>query len=183
MADVVRVVLTYQDYAALPSDGRRYELHEGELSVTPKPGTRHQWIVGELFALLREHVNARGLGKVFVSPVDCILSDTTVVEPDVVYLDPTRAGLVSDRAIEGAPMLAVEVLSPSTARTDRSTKLQLYAKHRVPFYWIVEPDGPWIEAYVLTGDAFRLAAHLGDGESGTLPPFQDLTPSLAQLLS
>ncbi|MGH7356364.1 MAG: Uma2 family endonuclease [Candidatus Rokuibacteriota bacterium] len=183
MADVVRVVLTYQDYAALPNDGRRYELHEGELSVTPAPGTRHQRAVGELFALLREHVRARGLGEVFVSPVDCILSDTTVVEPDLVYLDPTRAGLVSDRGIEGPPTLAVEVLSPSTARTDRSTKLQLYAKHRVPFYWIVDPDGPGIEAYVLTGDAFGLAARLGRGESGALQPFPDLTLSLARLLS
>ncbi len=61
-----RVVLTYRDYEALPADGRRYELHEGELSVTPAPGTQHQWLVGELFALLREHVRTRGLGQVFV---------------------------------------------------------------------------------------------------------------------
>ncbi|PYO19193.1 MAG: hypothetical protein DMD88_15850 [Candidatus Rokuibacteriota bacterium] len=77
-----RVVLTYREYAALPADGRRYELHEGELFVTPAPGSLHQRLVGNLFVLLREHANARGLGEVFVSPLDCILSETTVVEPD-----------------------------------------------------------------------------------------------------
>jgi Uma2 family endonuclease len=111
---MARSLLTYREYAALPADGRRYELHAGALSVTPAPGTRHQRVVGELFVLLREHVRGRQLGEVFVCPIDCILSDTTVVEPDVVYLDAARAGLVSERGIEGPPTLAVEVLPPST---------------------------------------------------------------------
>jgi Uma2 family endonuclease len=90
-----RVVLTYREYAALPADGRRYELHEGELFVTVASGSLHQRLVGNLFVLLREHVNARGLGEVFVSPLDCILSDTTVVEPDVVYVESGRSSLGS----------------------------------------------------------------------------------------
>ena len=169
-----RVILTYRDYAALPADGRRYELHEGELSVTPAPGLQHQRVVGGLYRLLSQHADARGLGEVFVSPVDCILSDTTVVQPDIVYVESGRSSLLSARGIEGPPTLVVEVLSPSTAQIDRGTKLQLYARHGVPYYWIVDLEGQCIEAYVLGEGALGLAARLDRGESGTLPPFADL---------
>jgi Uma2 family endonuclease len=144
-----RTGLTHRDYAALPDDGRRYELHEGELSVMPTPGTRHQRVIGSLHVLLRAHVEAHRLGEVFLSPVDGILSGTTVVEPDLVYLDPTRAHLVSDRAIEGPPTLVVEVLSPSSTTIDRSRKRELYARHGIPSYWIVDPVASTLEAYSL----------------------------------
>ena len=170
-----RVVLTYRDYEALPADGRRYELHEGELFVTAAPGSRHQRLVGDLFVLLRQHVIGRGLGEVFVSPLDCILSDTTVVEPDVVYVESGRSSLVSARGIEGPPTLAVEILSPSTLSVDRGVKLQLYARHGVPYSWIVDPEARSVEAYVLTGGAFQLAARLAGADRGSLPPFFGLT--------
>jgi Uma2 family endonuclease len=118
-----RVVLTYQDYAALPADGRRYELHEGELSVTAAPVTAHQRVLFRLAVALDQHVRARGLGEVLISPIDCILSDITVVEPEIVYVAADRAAIVSARGIEGAPTLAIEVLSPSTAAIDRGVKL------------------------------------------------------------
>lgn len=178
---VARVVLTYRDYEALPADGRRYELHEGELSVTAAPGLPHQRIVGTLFVLLREHVNRLRLGEVFVSPVDCILSDTTVVEPDVVYLAADRSALASTRGIEGPPTLAVEVLSPGTRSIDRGIKLQIYARHGVPHYWIVDVEGRAIEAYVLDQGAYRMAAHLAGTERGALPPFADLVVDTASL--
>jgi Uma2 family endonuclease len=176
-----RPVLTYRDYAALPEDGRRYELHDGELSVTPAPGTRHQRAIGTLHVLLRAHVEARRLGEVFLSPVDCILSDITVVEPDLVYLDPTRARLVSERAIEGAPTLAVEVLSPSTATIDRSRKRELYARHGVPYYWIVDPVAGAIEAYGLAEGRYALLARASGTEPVSLPPFPDLAFAPASL--
>lgn len=169
-----RVVLTYRDYEALPVDGRRYELHDGELFVTAAPGLRHQRLVGDLFALLRQHVNALGLGEVFVSPLDCILSDTTVVQPDVVYLERGRSSFASARGIEGPPTLAVEILSPSTIQVDRGVKLQLYARHGVPYYWIIDPEGRSIEAYVLAGSAFKLAGRLVGADPGSLPPFPGL---------
>jgi Uma2 family endonuclease len=178
-----RGVLTYREYAALPADGRRYELHEGELSVTAAPGLPHQRIVGTLFVLLREHVNRLRLGEVFVSPVDCILNDTTVVEPDVVYLATDRSALASTRGIEGPPTLAVEVLSPGTRSIDRGVKLQLYARHGVPHYWIIDSEGRGIEASVLDAGAYRLAARLAGEERGSLPPFADLTIDTASLWS
>src|SRR3989449_8398937 len=116
------VVLTYKDYEALPADGRRYEIHDGELSVTPAPGTRHQEVRANLFDLLRHHVNDRRLGKLFYAPTDCILAETTIVQPDIVFVDAGRLPIISERGIEGIPSLVVEVLSPSPTHLDRGSK-------------------------------------------------------------
>ena len=129
-----RVVLTYQDYAALPNDGRRYEIHEGELSVTAAPGSKHQIVSMRLGAALHTHVEARGLGIVVAAPLDVILTDRTVVQPDIVYVATDLTARISERGIEGAPTLVVEILSPSTRETDRSAKLRLYASCGVPWY-------------------------------------------------
>jgi Uma2 family endonuclease len=169
-----RVVLTYEDYAALPADGRRYELHGGGLSVTPAPGSRHQEVSAHLFVVLYLHVRAQRLGKVLAAPIEVILDETTVVQPDIVFVDGQRLSIVSERGIEGPPSLAVEILSPSTLRIDRSIKLQLYAHHGVPHYWIVDPDARTIEAYVLREGAFELVGRVAGANPAALPPFSDL---------
>ena len=177
-----RALLTYSDYAALPDDGRRYELHHGELSVTPAPGTRHQRAIVRLITLLHEHVRSRGLGEVFVAPADCILSNVTVVQPDVFYIAADRLTIISERGIEGAPTLVVEVLSPSTAHLDRGRKMTLYAEHRVPYYWIVDPESRSIEAYALAGAEYARAGRV-TSEPAALPPFSDLTVDPASIWS
>jgi Uma2 family endonuclease len=91
-----RVVLTYKDYEALPADGRHYELHEGELSVTRTPTPARQRITRNLLMLLQNHVETRNLGEVLSSPIDCILSDASIVQPDLVYLDQRHLSLVTD---------------------------------------------------------------------------------------
>ncbi len=169
-----RVVLTYRDYEALPNDGRRYEIHEGELSVTAAPRTRHQEIIGNLFAALRAHVIARGLGKVFVSPIAVILSDISVVEPDIVYVATERLALISERGIEGPPTLVIEILSPSTAEIDRHTKMQLYARHGIPWYWIVDPDRRTVEVYGLVEGGYTLSARVSRDEPLSAEPLADL---------
>lgn len=177
-----RVILTYSDYAALPDDGRRYELHHGELSVTPAPGTRHQRAIVFLITLLNEHVRSRGLGEVFVAPTDCILSNVTVVQPDVLYVAADRVTIISERGIEGAPTLVVEVLSPSTAHLDRGLKMKLYAEHGVSYYWIVNPESRSIEAYALAGAEYARAGRV-TSEPAALPPFSGLTIDPAALWS
>jgi Uma2 family endonuclease len=177
-----RALLTYSDYAALPDDGRRYELHWGELSVTPAPGTRHQGAIVVLITLLHEHVKSRSLGKVFVAPTDCILSNVTIVQPDVLYIANDRLPIISERGIEGAPTLVVEILSPSTAHLDRGRKMKLYAEHGVPHYWIVDPESRSVEAYTLTGTAYALAGRV-IGEPVALPPFGDLQIDPASIWS
>jgi Uma2 family endonuclease len=170
-----RIVLTYEDYAALPDDGKRYELHEGELSVTPSPNMRHQEIIGNLYLILAPYVRASGRGKIFLSPFDCIMTNITVVEPDLVYVDEVRQRLLSRRALEGSPTLAIEVLSPYSISIDRRRKLALYAAHDVTWYWIVDPDARTIEAYRLEAGAYRLDAKLESDQPRALPPFPDLS--------
>jgi len=116
----VSVILTYDDYVATPNDGLRYEIHDGELSVSPPPTYRHQQLLTRLLVILHAHVVAHDLGEVVPAPVAVVLADTTVLEPDIVYLAKDRLGLVSARGtVDGPPTLAVEILSPSTARNDR----------------------------------------------------------------
>jgi Uma2 family endonuclease len=171
----VRVVLTYADYVALPNDGKRYEIHDGELSVTPAPGRKHQRVVLRLAAMLDAHVTSHGLGEVDIAPFDVVLSDPSIVQPNIIFVAADRSTAFSNRGFEGAPTLMVEVLSRSTARTDRGTKLRLYARHRVPYYWIVDPDGRTIEVYRLAGTGYgRPRRFSGDGLVG-LPPFPGLT--------
>ena len=169
-----RVILTYTDYEVLPADGRRYELHEGELSVTPAPSPQHQRISGNLNEVLRQHVKVRGLGEVFYAPIDCILGETTVVQPDLVFLETGRLSILSARGLEGPPTLIVEILSPTTTLIDRSTKRQLYARHGVPYYWIVDPEARTVEVYVLSEGGYQLAARAAGREAISPPPFPDL---------
>src|SRR5260370_22785713 len=159
---MTRITLTYEDYAALPDDGKRYELHEGELSVPPAPGTRHQQILVTLTVLLAPHVKARGLGTLLIAPLDCIMSDITVVQPDLLYVDDSRRQIVSARGVEGGPTLAVEVLSPSTTHIDRRRKMTLYATHGVTWYCIVDPDVRVIAVYGLEDAGHRLRTRLAD---------------------
>jgi Uma2 family endonuclease len=169
-----RVGLTYADYAALPDDGRRYEIHDGELSVTPAPNVAHQRISGNLYDVLRAHVKASGTGEVLYAPVDVILAPASVVQPDLIYIALAHAARVSVRGVEGAPTLAIEILSPNTKAIDRATKLRLYARHGVPYYWIVDPDARAIEAHELADGAYRLPARVSGDAPVSLRPFPDL---------
>jgi Uma2 family endonuclease len=175
------LLLSYRDYATLPADGRCYELHDGALSVTPAPGTRHQRISRNLSELLNEHVTTRGLGEVLYAPLDVILSDITVVQPDLIYLDRSRQHLASERGVEGPPALVVEILSPSTRTIDRVTKPFLYARHGIPCLWLVDPEARTIEAFVLERGSYVPAVRVSGDEEVTLPPFPDLTLCLGSL--
>jgi Uma2 family endonuclease len=117
-----------------------------------------------------------------VAPTDCILSNVTVVQPDILYIATDRQAITSERGIEGAPTLVVEVLSPSTARLDRDRKMRLYAEHGVPYYWIVDPETRSIEAFALAGAEYALADRV-TGEAAALPPFSDLNLDPASIWS
>jgi Uma2 family endonuclease len=169
-----RIVLTYADLVAMPADGKRYELFEGEISMTAAPRPRHQQVVGNLYLILAEHVRRLGLGEVFLSPIDVILSDVTIFEPDLVYVDAARLDRVSDRGIEGPPTLVIEVLSPSTAWADRGVKLQLSARYGIPHYWIADLDARLVETHRLTGTAYEPGPRLDGPTPVALPPFPAL---------
>jgi Uma2 family endonuclease len=168
------VSLTYRDYEALPDDGRRHEIHDGELSVTPAPTPQHQIVSINIVRILTRHIPAVVPGLVLYAPLDVILAETTIVQPDIIYLAPDRLARLSPRGLEGPPTLAIEILSPSTRTIDRVAKRRLYSRYRVPFLWLVDPDARTIEAFALEGDRHVLAAGAAGPDAVDLPPFTDL---------
>jgi Uma2 family endonuclease len=143
----VDIRLTYEDFCCLPNDGKRYEIIDGELFVTPSPFRPHQRAVTRLTRHLSTVVEENDLGEVFVAPFDVVFSRFDVVEPDLLYVSKDRLSVLTEKNVQGAPDLVVEVLSPSTAQTDRTTKLKLYARYGVQEYWIIDPYGPSAEIY------------------------------------
>ncbi|WP_290651411.1 Uma2 family endonuclease [Aquisalimonas sp.] len=138
---------TYAEFARLPNDGNRYEVIAGELYVTPAPRPRHQLISQRLNIQLANFVNEHGLGWVFTAPIDVLFAEGEYVEPDLVFVRRERVGIISDRGIEAAPDLVVEILSDSTARIDRGPKLRQYTRFGVPLYWIADPETAHVEVY------------------------------------
>ena len=169
-----RVALTYRDYAALPDDGKRYEIHDGELSVTPAPTSDHQIISARLFTFLYRHVEAHVLGIILAAPLDVILADTAIVQPDIVYLDRERRPALQRRGVEEPPTLVIEILSERTATTDRGTKRQLYAHHGIPYFWIADPSARVVEALTLRTGAYEVTIRASGPEPVDVPPFTDL---------
>jgi Uma2 family endonuclease len=153
------IKLTYEDYVSLPDDGRRYEILDGELVVSPSPTTRHQIVVRNLLLALGNWVRAKGAGTVLCAPLDNILAQTTIVQPDVMYVSKARASIMSERGMEAAPDLVIEILSGSTAARDRGIKKQLYAQYGVLRYWIVNATNNTLDVYTLRGGAYDRTAH------------------------
>jgi Uma2 family endonuclease len=137
--------LDYSDLQVTPDDGRRYELVEGELLVSPSPTPMHQTVCGQLFLQLVAYFHTRKLGTAFIGPVDVILTGHDVLVPDLlVTIDPSH---ISKRGIEKPPLLVVEVLSPSTRRLDLGAKSRRYAELGVEHYWIVDPEARRLKCY------------------------------------
>jgi Uma2 family endonuclease len=173
--------LTYEDYVALPDDGRRYEILAGDLAMSPAPGPRHQRVVGNLFFVLHGHVQERELGFVYHAPIDVILARDSVVQPDLVLVAAGRESIITERAIEGPPDLAVEVVSPDSDRRDRIVKPGLYARHGVPHYWIVDPVARTLETYEAEGEGYRRVAIHEATAMVRAPLFPDLEIDLARV--
>ena len=150
---------TYREYALLPNDGKRYEIVDGDLYESPAPTPFHQTVSRRLQFQLMSQLEVTGRAWVFNAPVDLILDDETVVQPDLVLVARDQRDVISKRGIEGTASLVVEILSPSTSRNDRVLKRLAYARHRIPEYWIVDPSGQ-VEAYLLEDEGYVLRARL-----------------------
>lgn len=131
---------------ALPDDGKRYEVLDGELFVSPAPSWDHQSVVGRLHLLLAPHVEAHGLGRAMLSPADIEFSPRRLLQPDL-FVVPASERRPRDWRDVKALLLAVEVLSPGTARADRLRKRVIYQQQRVPEYWIMDPDARVVERW------------------------------------
>lgn len=178
----VDIRLNYEDYCLLPNDGKRYEIIEGELFVTPAPNFLHQTIVTNLIYFLSSFLRDHPLGRVLVSPFDVVFSQFDVVEPDILYVSNARASVLTEKNIQGSPDLVVEVLSQSTAKIDRTTKLKLYARFNVEEYWIIDPEGPSAEVYRRAKEGLDLAEKLAAKDSITSPLFPGFNLGLQKLI-
>ena len=177
----IDVRLTYEDYCLLPNDGKRYEIIDGELFVTPAPLRRHQKVLANLLYYLTEFVKKHDLGEVYPAPFDVVFSDYDVVEPDILYVSKSRASVITEKNVQGAPDLVVEVLSESTAKIDRTTKLKLYARYGVAEYWVIDPAALSAEIYRLVPGGCELAAQLDSRQSLTSPLFPGFALPLFRL--
>ncbi len=138
---------SYAEFARLPDDGNRYEVIGGELYVTPSPRLEHQEVLGSLLLRLLPFVRQHGLGRMYPGPVDVLFAEGDYLAPDLVFLTSEHLGFRTQRGIEGAPDLVVEVLSPGTAVRDRNLKRRRYALHDVAEYWIVDVGARRVEVY------------------------------------
>ena len=132
---------------ALPDDGRRHEIIDGEHFVTPAPRLGHQHVVLELALALRTYLRAHGLGAVMIAPADVEMSDDTVVEPDLFVIPPVKGPLPVRWTDPQSLLLVVEVTSPSTASRDRVKKRIRYQKAGIREYWIVDADARLVERW------------------------------------
>lgn len=147
------VRITYEQYRDLPEPGPRYQLIDGELIMSRAPTSRHQIIILRIVSALFVFVERNLLGQVFVSPIDVILSTLDVLQPDIIFISNARRKIIAREGIRGAPDLCVEVLSKKTRRLDLGVKRELFAKHGVLEYWVVNPEENWIDVYHLQVNA------------------------------
>jgi len=167
--------LTYADLLEMPEDGPRYELIDGEAYIIPSPNAKHQTALLELAIRLRAAIRDRS--KLFVAPLDVVLAEDTVLQPDLLLVTPAGQARI-ERGVEGPPDLAVELLSPTSVRRDRGIKRATYARFGVGEYWLVDLSQQAIEVYHLDpgpSPAYRLERIYGLGDVLTTP----LLPALA----
>jgi len=184
MADSVhheQIRLTYEDYLTFPNDRNRYEILEGELAVTPSPSFIHQKVSRNLEFMLFSHTREGNLGEIVNATMDVILGETTIVQPDIIFIRADAIDSVSPRGIEGAPELLVEILSRSTTRHDRISKMQVYARHHVHWYWIVDPLEKTIEEFRNDTAVFTLVQKAAGEETFNPSLFPGLSIPLARV--
>lgn len=172
-----RAKFTYEDYLLFPDDGRRHELIEGDHYVTPSPATKHQKISRNLLGLFYLYLQRTKAGQIFSAPMDVVLSHQDVVQPDLLYISSVQSSIITEKNIQGAPDLVVEILSETTRRIDEIIKRKLYERFGVQEYWIIDPELESVKVYRLTDDGYVRAAELmRDGQdiltTPLLPTFQ-----------
>ena len=174
--------LTYADLATFPDDGLRREIIDGELIVSPAPRIRHQKVLARLHLIFGNHLAVSGGGEVFFAPVDVVLSDSNVVEPDLLFVADDQSDLMTEANVQGAPALVVEVRSQP--RIDRVRKRDLYARFGAAQYWIVDPDADRVEVYRLAGDdRYPKPEIFEPGETLTYDRLPGLQVDLTQLFA
>ena len=175
---------TSADLQALPDNGKRYEIIDGELLVSRQPHYYHQLVCFRLGLLLESWNKATGRGQVNLAP-GVIFADDDDVAPDVIWISHERlaASLAPDGKLHSAPELIVEVLSPGEVneRRDREAKLRLYSRRGSLEYWIVDWRTRSVEVYRRDQTELRLVGTLYESDSLATPLLADFSCVVAGL--
>lgn len=171
MAEVIKTRIQAEAFYQLPAyqNNTLIQLIDGEVVIGMAPNVKHQKIVREIMFLFMTIAKQKH-GEAFDSPTEVYLDEHNIYEPDVVYLAPHSNCAITDKNLRGAPDLVVEVLSPSTAKHDRSTKFQAYQQHGVNEYWIVDPVHETIEVWQLAEERFNLLSAFSSGDTFSSRP-------------
>ncbi|MBO9609613.1 MAG: Uma2 family endonuclease [Paenibacillaceae bacterium] len=147
--------VTYDLYADMMDDGNRYEIANGVLELmSPAPTTIHQMLTYKMVSSLEASCGNEFI--ILLSPIDVILSDTEVRQPDIVMIHRSRMAIISNRGINGSPDLVVEIMSKHSRRRDKVQKRIAYAKYGVTEYWLIDLTNFTLEQYVLDGNRYEL---------------------------
>jgi len=172
--------LTYEDYVLIPDDGRRHEILDGEHYVSPSPLTRHQLVLGRLYLRLGNFLEGRDLGTLLLAPTDVLLSPHDIVQPDLLFIAKRQSEILTEKNIQGAPALAVEILSDGTRHLDERVKLDRYERFGVGEYWLIDPKRQTARIYRREGDRLKLLSTLSKPKDPLTSP---LFPGLAMPLA
>ncbi|MBI3851527.1 MAG: Uma2 family endonuclease [Verrucomicrobia bacterium] len=168
--------------AELPETNLPIELWDGEIVMSPTPTPSHQTIVGSLYRALHDFVRDNKAGKVFLSPLDVVLSQHRVVQPDVFFISSANNEVIKDR-IRGVPELVVEVISQGSWKRDRVEKKALYEQVGIGEYWIVDPESRSIEVFALVKGVYQLHSRAVDAELAKSKLLAGFRISFGQLLT
>lgn len=173
--------LTYQDYLQIPEDNLRHEIIDGEHYVTPSPLKKHQRASQNINRFLDRWVEDHRLGEVYTAPFDVVLSKNNIVIPDLLFISKLRLHIATDKNIQGAPDLIVEILSPSTSKRDLGVKKKNYETSGVEYYWIVDPDQKTVQTFHLENNQYILSGTFTSNDTLTSSLFPGLSVSISSL--
>lgn len=171
---------TYEDYAKTP-EGERYELLDGELIALSSPDMAHQILKTRLGATVWEYVSDANLGEVYMSPTDVRFSDTDVVQPDILFFFKSRSHIRTGKNIRGAPDLVVEILSPSTSANDWGYKKDLYARHGVKEFWLVDPYAKQVIVMLLKDGSYEIVGVYREDDTLRSPTLEGFELDLSRV--
>ena len=174
------VKLTYEDYRKTPED-ERYELIDGELIMAAAPNMAHQTAQGNLVSPMHTYVRTERLGYVFFTPCDVVLSEHSTFQPDLIFVSNENAGIITDANIQGAPDMVVEIISPSSTGRDWVIKRDLYAKHGVKEYWLIDPFNRTLWVMLLRDGYLELAGEYREGDTVTAFTIKGFTVNLSDI--
>jgi Uma2 family endonuclease len=174
--------VTYDDYVNMPDDGNRYEIDDGVLMVMePAPRIQHQELLVRLVTYFE--LNCSSHGKILPAPVDVKFADDNTKQPDLVFVSNERKSIITEMAIEGAPDLVVEILSPSTGKRDKTKKKETYERFGVKEYWVLDPFYELLEQFILKDGGYQLEQVYKPDDTVTSPHFSCINLPLGELFS